>query len=276
VSPTDDELPGGSWLVFYGEELREARELKGMSVRELASHTSYSYQQVSNVETARRTPSLAFSREVDAALETNGRFQRILRRVLEEPYPDWFKGAAKEEQRASRIRVYPAQMIHGLLQTEDYSRELMLWGRPRMPADRLEIEVAARQQRQVILTRENAPFVWAILDESALLRPVGGPKVMAKQLERLLDVAAYPNVVIQVVRLRTAKHAALDGAFTIWSYEDGNDVMYTEGMLTGRINEKREDVAAATLVYDLLQAVALDPGQSLDFIRSVLKDEYSA
>ena len=274
MSPTDDELPGGSWLVFYGEELREARELKGMSVRELASHTSYSYQQVSNVETARRTPSLAFSREVDAALETNGRFQRILRRVLEEPYPDWFKGAAKEEQRASRIRTYEAQVVPGLLQTEDYSRELMLWSRPRMPVERLEIEVAARQQRQEILTRENAPFVWAILDEQALLRPVGGRKVMSRQLERLLDVAAYPNVVIQIVRLRTPKHPGLDGPFMIWSYEDREDVMYAEGMLTGRIIEKRDDVATATLAYDLLQAVALDPGQSLDFIRSVLKDEY--
>jgi transcriptional regulator with XRE-family HTH domain len=247
VSPTDDELPGGSWLVFYGEELREARELKGMSVRELASHTSYSYQQVSNVETARRTPSLAFSREVDAALETNGRFQRILRRVLEEPYPDWFKGAAKEEQRASRIRVYTSQVIHGLLQTEDYARQLMLWSRPRTPVERLDVEVAGRLQRQEILTRDNAPFVWAILDESVLLRPIGGPKVMAKQLERLLDVAEYSNVVLQVVRLRTPRHPGLDGPFTIWGYEDGEDVMYAEGMLSGRIIEKREDMTAATL-----------------------------
>jgi len=99
---------------------------------------------------------------------------------------------------------------------------------------------------------------------------------MVKQLERLLDVAENPNAVVQVVRLRTPDHAGLDGPFTIWSYEDREDVMYAEGMLSGRIIEKRESVAAADLAYDHLQAVALDPGHSLDFIRSVLKDEYSA
>jgi len=148
MSPTDDEWPGGSWLAFYGEELRATRELRGMSVRELASHTSYSFQQLANVERARRTPSLAFSKEVDAALETGDRFQRILRRMLENPYPDWFKGAAREEQQATKIRIYQAQVIHGLLQTEDYARALMRWARPRMFPDQLDIEVAARLQRQ--------------------------------------------------------------------------------------------------------------------------------
>ncbi|MYS23378.1 Helix-turn-helix domain-containing protein [Streptomyces sp. DvalAA-14] len=271
-----EEQPGGSWLHFYAEELRTTREARGMSQRGLASHTTYSYQQVCNVEAARRTPSQSFSREVDVALETGDRFQRILRRVLDDPFPEWFKGAAKEEQRADRIRIYEAQVIPGLFQNEEYTRAQMNWGQPRMPAERLEIEVAGRLKRQELLTRENPPFVWVILDESALLRPIGGRGVMTGQLQRLLREAESPNIVIQIVRLRTDNHPGLDGSFTIWSYEDHEDVVYAEGMMTGGIIERRQDVASANLSYDLLQAVALDPGMSLDFIRSVLKDEYSA
>jgi transcriptional regulator with XRE-family HTH domain len=210
MSRADDEQPGGSWLHFYGEELKTTREAAGMSLRGLASHTTYSFQQVSNVEAARRTPSQAFSREVDAALGTGDRFQRILRRVLQDPYPDWFKGAAEEEKLA------------------------------------------------------------------ALLRPVGGRDVVVEQLQRLVREAESPNVVLQIVPLRTNNHPGLDGPFTIWGYEERDDVMYTESMLAGQIIEEREDVAAAHLAYDPLQAVALDPGTSLGFIRSVVKDEYSA
>src|SRR5882757_8410844 len=92
MSGAEEELPEQSWLRFYGEELRAVREGAGKSLRELAASTSYSFQQLSNVEAARRTPSQAFSREVDAALDTGDRFQRILHRVLGDTFPDWFKG----------------------------------------------------------------------------------------------------------------------------------------------------------------------------------------
>jgi transcriptional regulator with XRE-family HTH domain len=276
MTRADEEQPGGSWLHFYGEELKTTREARGMSQRGLASHTTYSYQQVCNVEAARRTPSQAFSQEVDVALETGDRFQRILRRVLTDRFPDWFKGAAEEEQQADKIRIFEAQVVPGLFQVEGYARALMRWARPRMPSARLDVEVAGRLQRQEILTKAKPPLLWAVLDESVLLRPIGGRDVMVEQLERLLREAESPNVVLQIVPLRTDNHPGLDGPFTIWGYEGRADVLYAEGMLTGRIIEKREDVAAANLAYDLLQAVALDPGKSLDFIRSVLKDEYSA
>ncbi|WNI17039.1 helix-turn-helix domain-containing protein [Actinacidiphila sp. ITFR-21] len=109
----EEELPEGSWLRFYGEEPRAAREAKGLTLRALAACTGYSFRQVGNVEAARRTPSLESSREVDAALETGDRFQRILQRVLADTHPEWYRGAAKEERRAARIRIYEAQVTPG-------------------------------------------------------------------------------------------------------------------------------------------------------------------
>lgn len=268
---TDDGQPRMSWLTYYGEELQQARERRGLSVRELAAQTSYSFQQLYNVEAGRRTPSEAFTREVDQALETGGQFERILSRVHMEAFPGWWKGAAKEEAKAVKICTYQAQAIHGLLQTEAYARALMRT-LPRSNEQALEAEVAARMSRQSILGRDEPPLLWMILDESALRRPVGEAAVMAGQLDRLLTDAENPDTIIQVLPFAAGAHPAVDGSFTIWSYEDREDVMYVEGLLTGNIVERQSDVAQARLTYDLLVAAAMSRAQSLDFIRSVLKD----
>jgi transcriptional regulator with XRE-family HTH domain len=269
-----DELPTAmSWLGYYGDELQQQRELRKMSVRVLASHTSYSHQQVSNVEAARRTPSEAFSREVDIALETNGFFTRLLRRVLQDPFPDWFKGAAREEALATRIRTYQAQVVHGLFQTEDYMRALMA-RRPRENLAHMEAEVQARLGRQAVMRGETPPLCWMILDESVLQRQIGEDAVMADQLRRLLDEAESPFTVIQVLPF-DAEHAGMDGSFTLWSYEERDDVLYVEGLLTGNLLEGKDEVASARLSYDLLQAASLPRHKSLDLIRSKMK-EYGA
>jgi transcriptional regulator with XRE-family HTH domain len=260
-----------SWLRYFGEELRLAREAHGMSVRQLAAQTSYSYQQVSNVETGRRTPSEAFAREVDTALATGGRFTRLLRRVLAEALPEWFQGAALEEARARRIRTYQSQVVHGLLQTEEYARALIRAAQPRAPHDRVEALVAARLARQAIFQGEEPPHFWTILDESVLRRPMGGSPVMAGQLERLLKESASPNVTIQILPFAAGAHSATDGSFTLWSYEDRADVLYVEGLSTMALKQKAADLENARLTYDLLQAAALPREQSADMIRDALE-----
>lgn len=272
MSPTDEEPGGRSWLRYYGEELQRERELKGMSLRMLAGHTSYSYQQISNVEAGRRTPSGPFTREIDAALETGGRFERILRRVLRDTVPDWFAGAAREEARATRIRTYQTHVVHGLLQTEAYARELIRGANPSAEVDWAERIVAARMSRGSILTGDNSPMMWAILDEAVLRRPIGSPAVMVEQMERLLKVSEEPRTMIQILPFSAGAHAGTDGSFTLWSYADRTDVMYLEGMATGLVVQGERELDAARFAYDHLQAAALPANQSLDLIRATLKD----
>jgi transcriptional regulator with XRE-family HTH domain len=270
-----DGAKSKSWLAYFGEELRMARELSQMSVRQLASHTSYSYQQVSNVEAGRRTPSEPFANEVDAALGTGGRFARLLRRVLADALPAWFQGAAREEAQAMRIRTYQCQVAHGLQQTEEYARALIRAAQPRATHERVEALVAARMARQAIFEGEQPPYFWAILDESVLRRPVGGPAVMAGQLESLLKESASPNQTIQILPFAAGAHAAMGGSITLWSYRDRSDVLYVEGLSTTALRENVADVEGARLRYDLLQAAALPREQSADMIRDALEG-YSA
>lgn len=260
-----------SWLSYFGEELRLAREGRTMSVRQLASHTSYSYQQVSNVEAGRRTPSEPFANEVDAALETGGRFARLLQRVLKEALPEWFQGAANEEAQAMRIQTYQSQVVHGLLQTEEYARALIRAAQPRATHERVEALVAARMARQTISRGPKPPYFWTILDEAVLRRPVGGPTVMVEQLERLLKEFENPNLTIQLLPFAAGAHASLSGDFTLWSYRDRSDVLYVEGLSTRALMENVADVENARLTYDLLQAAALPREQSADMIRDALE-----
>ncbi|MEW2519435.1 helix-turn-helix domain-containing protein [Actinacidiphila alni] len=268
----EDGGRSASWLEQFAEDLKEAREAAGLSVRELAGQTSYSYQQVSNVENRQRTPSEAFSREVDAAFGTGTRFQRLHARLLLDQYPVWFRSAAREESRATRIKTYQCQVVHGLLQVEEYARELMREARPRESHEKIDADVTARMNRQTVLTSPTPPLLWMVLDENFLRRPIGSPEIMTAQLNRLLEESDSPHTVIQILEYSAGAHPGLSGSFTLLSYADRDDVMYVEGLRTSQLVQDQDSVQRAHLTYDLLLAAASSRDRTRDLIRSAVKD----
>src|SRR4051794_31284148 len=113
--------------------------------------------------------------------------------------PDWFEDYVGLEMSASRIQTYELLFVPGLLQTEDYARAVITGGHPDRAGDDDERRLAVRMRRQQMLGRRDAPTLWAILDEAVLHRPIGGHSTLVAQLERLLDLASLPNVVVQVL-----------------------------------------------------------------------------
>src|SRR5207248_742443 len=115
-------------------------------------------------------------------------------------YNEVFTGAfVGLESEASSLRAYQALLIPGLLQTGDYIRAVIQAARPDAEEPEVEKRVAARLARQSLLVDSDPPLYWAIIDEAVISRPVGGPAVMRAQLERLIEVAHYPQVTIQVM-----------------------------------------------------------------------------
>src|ERR1700730_436902 len=102
---------------------------------------------------------------------------------------DWFEAYLGLEMAASVIRTFELQFVHGLFQTEDYARAVTLLGHTAAPADEIDRRVTIRLKRQDLLTDPDPPQVWAVIDEGALQRPVGGTAVMRAQLKRLTEVA---------------------------------------------------------------------------------------
>src|SRR5260370_18865859 len=104
-------------------------------------------------------------------------------------------------------------IVPGLLQTAEYAWEVLRAGRPDDTDERIEQHVSARMERQAVLARENAPFLWAVGDEAALRRPVGEAKVMPGQVARLIEAARNSMIKVLVVPLSLCTHAGLAGDF---------------------------------------------------------------
>src|ERR1700722_223990 len=114
--------------------------------------------------------------------------------------PDWFETYVGLEQATSLIRSYELQFVPGLLQTEGYVRALTRLGHRTAPADEIERRVSLRLKRQQVLSGSGpAPKFWAVIDESALRRPLGGREVMRDQIRHLIDLTDRANVTLQVV-----------------------------------------------------------------------------
>jgi transcriptional regulator with XRE-family HTH domain len=181
---------------------------------------------------------------------------------------DWFETYLGLEAAAAVIRTFELQFVHGLFQTEAYARAVTLLGHSAAPAEEIDRRVSLRMKRQDLLTRPDAPRVWAVIDEAALRRPVGGRAVMRDQLHRLIEVAKLPHVTVQVVPLQQGAHAAAGGSFTILRFDEADlpDVVYVEQLTSALYLEKREDVDLYMEVMDRLGAGALTPAATGRFL----------
>ncbi|CAM5364006.1 HTH cro/C1-type domain-containing protein OS=Streptomyces glaucescens OX=1907 GN=SGLAU_15140 PE=4 SV=1 [Streptomyces glaucescens] len=182
-------------LDYYGFELRRKREEAGLTQRELANVVFCTGSLIGQIETARKVPQRDLSERLDVALGTDGFFSRLVGLVLRSQLPSWFQPFAEMEAQATYISTYQAQVIYGLLQTEEYARALLATG----VQEGLDQLVAARMERTRILARKQPPLTLVVLDEAALRRPVGGPDIMRQQLAHLLDLQSHRWLRIQVL-----------------------------------------------------------------------------
>ncbi|HEY2578206.1 MAG TPA: helix-turn-helix transcriptional regulator [Streptosporangiaceae bacterium] len=166
------------------------------------------------------------------------------------------------EAEASKLRAFELIYVPGLLQTEAYARALIQGG---LVVSDIERRVAARMERQQLLERDDPAELWAIIDEAALTRPVGGPAVMREQLDKLIQAPERGNITIQVIRTAVGAHPGMDGVFTMMDFphpEFFGPVVHLETATDGLYLEEPEEVGRYTLIFDHLRAIALSPGES--------------
>lgn len=259
-------------LGLFAAELKLARGAAGLSQEHLADKIAYSPSLVALVETGRRVPTQDFARRCDDALSTGGLLARIQPVTALGAYPAWFRPYVELEAAAAGLRSWQPLLIDGLLQTDEYARAVLCAARPTDSEEQIEQLVSARVDRQAVLERDDPPMLWAVIDESALRRSVGGAAVMRNQLDRLIDAARRPRIVLQVVPSSAGAHAGLLGPFVIVSLPGAPDVVYLDTALTGQIVERWADVAALALLYDTLRAEALPPKASAELFEKVRQE----
>lgn len=188
--------------------------------------------------------------------------------------PAWFQTYVGLEEAASIIRTYEVQFVPGLLQTQDYARVIAVLGQPAASEAEIERRVEMRMRRQATLFGDAPPRFWAVIDEAALRRPVGGPKVMRAQIQRLIELNEKPNIVIQVMPFRFGAHAAEGGAFTMLRFPepDLSDVVYLEQLTSALYLDKRDDLDRYSEVMERMCADSQPPDRTGEVLGEILAD----
>ncbi|MEU8618427.1 helix-turn-helix transcriptional regulator [Streptomyces sp. NPDC048623] len=193
--------------------------------------------------------------------------------------PGWFSMYVSLEGAASLIRAYEPQFVPGLLQTEDYARAILrsgaVGGRNAGESEETDRHVALRMERQSLLTREDAPKFWVIMDETVFRRPVGdGPEVMRDQLDRLLEASELPNVTLQIAEFASGHHPGTYGPFVLFRFAmpELPDMVYSE-YLTGAVYlDARPEVASHLEVMDRMAAQAATAQRTKEILRNLRKE----
>ncbi|WP_326829142.1 helix-turn-helix domain-containing protein [Streptosporangium sp. NBC_01810] len=263
-------------------ELRRLRELKGLTGEQAARRVGWQPSKISRIEhcTSRVKPADLIT--LLDAYEVSGKVRQtliILQASAREQgwwdvYDDLssdYSGYIGLESDAVAIRCYSMQLVHGLLQTEDYARAvieatMMSQG----SAEEVDKRVEVRMTRQATLSKPDPLNIHTIIDEAALRRIMGDPEVMSKQYAHLLAQAHKPHVTIQILPNDAGAHPAVVGPFAILNLHGPHpDIVYIETLASNIYIESDTEVHRYNLVFDHLRVMALGPDDSLAFLRAI-------
>ncbi|WP_210589478.1 helix-turn-helix transcriptional regulator [Streptomyces sp. GESEQ-35] len=258
---------------FFGAELKRHREDRGLTQVELGARVFVSGAYIGQFEQAIRKPQLDIAQRIDVALQTDGIFERAWRKLIDDNrYADYFASVVELERTATKIAEFAPTLVPGLLQTAAYTRAVTLASNPFATDAHIEEKVAARVERAQILDDATRPVYWVILHEHVLRIPVGGPAVMAEQLEHVLGLVRQRKVLVQVLPTSVGAYPLMGRMVRLFEFEDAPPTAYTEAVYSGNLLDNPALVKRVHGAYDLLRAAALPPEASLTLIESVAED----
>lgn len=273
-------------------QLAGFREDAGLSQDQAARSVGFSGAKLSRIESGkgRRPPT---ETDVRALLELYGTddyeasvLLKLLQRAGEPGWwqrydkrlmPEWFDRLVGLQEAAATIRTFEIQYVPGLLQTADYTRAVVERGLPNAPASEVQRRVELRMRRAQLLLREDAPQLWAVIDESVLLRVLGDRTVMRDQLDHLARMAERTNVTLQIVPLNVtnASAPAIPVTYLRFGGLDLPDVVYLEHIRSANFLEDRDETEEYRIVLDRLADEALTPRESVEMLRRTIDERYA-
>jgi len=271
--------------LVLGGHLRRLREQAGMTTERAAASIRGSHSKISRMEHGR----VGFKeRDIADLLTLYGVAEGTEREALlglakeantpgwwqaySDILPHWVEPYFGLEAAASFIREFELQFVPGILQIEEYARAVIRLGN--LPSEEEVIRRAqARISRQEILRRADPPRIWAVLDEGALRRHIGGKDVMKAQLRHLIEMCDHPNVTLQILPFSAGAHRAMGGPFTILRYTepDLRDVVYIEQLTSALYLDKPTEVDAYLEVIEEVCLQADPSAKTQGFLNSVLE-----
>jgi transcriptional regulator with XRE-family HTH domain len=267
-------------------ELRRLRKGADLTREAVTDKTGINHATLYRIETARARPQMRTLTGLLDLYEVDGEQRSYLTSLGRDasqqgwlrPYhsdlPEEYTAYISFENEAQGVRNYESLFIPGLLQTEDYARAVIRGVLPAATDTEVEDRVRARIERQEVLTKDAPLKFWAVLDEAALRRVVGGSAVMRAQLDHLTSAAKAPNVTFQVIRFGAGAHPGMPGQFVLMDFVDpmDTDLIYIDTMAGDLFLESDADISRYRTIFDNLVAVAVSPNDSGSLVADIASE----
>lgn len=267
-----------------GAELRRLRQASGLKSIEVAERLMVSQPKISHLENGRRTINPRDVHDLCVLYGVTDRqvIDSLMQMAKESGQQGWWHAYGEIPQSvyialetdAASLYAYEPMVIPGLLQTPAYAETVIGETIPLLGSEEAGTRLKVRLRRQHRIYDPARPLrLWVVLEESALRRVVGSPDIMREQLEHLNALGAEPHITVQVLPHRAGAHPGLSGQFSILQSADSTaaGTVYLERFTNDRYLEKPSDVQHYSVLHGHLQAQALDPDSSRDFITDVIK-----
>ncbi|MGW1830830.1 helix-turn-helix domain-containing protein [Streptomyces tubercidicus] len=258
--------PAANTAAVFGEVLKHFRELAGFTQQALSKKIPCDRSHVARIEAGTRVPQDMFAKQCDELLGTGGVLLRLWGRIdwyPEVQHPDWFERRAEMDATAVALREYQAQVMPGLLQSEEYA-----WGlfSDLASSDKADERVRARLSRQGRFLADGGPLYVAVLDESCLRNVVGSAAVMRGQCAHLLAVGQRPNIRIQVAPAHRPELIRPKTSMSLITLPKAERWVYSESLDRGHFNDDPAVFERHSHTYDVLRADALSASESAALI----------
>lgn len=254
----------GALLALY-------RSVAGYTQAQLAPVVIISESKLASIEQGRRPLTVELAKEFDRVLETKGALEVAVDRLPDiDVHPSWAAEYLDHEREAIAISSYQNQVLPGLLQTKPYSGAVFRSRVPALSEDEIELQVAARVERQEILRRTNPMTASFVVSEAVLRDRLGGGEVFRHQVGHLLECADLPGVTIQVLPLGQTTHPALDGPFVLFETAQHDHLAYAETQRGSLVIYEPDEVSILARRYAMLRTLALTPAETKGLLDRLL------
>nr|WP_307841029.1 helix-turn-helix transcriptional regulator [Streptomyces sp. GESEQ-4] len=258
--------PPVAWR-YSGNQMKRWRTKANVSREELAAASNYSPDTIKSMEQGVRMPTPRALDVADELCRAEGLLSAAKEYLRREKFPARAQDFMEREREAISHLSYEVTLIPGLLQTKQYARQLIENRVPPLDEETVEERIAARMERQAILTDRKPPVALSFVLHEAALR---SPQVDAEQLHRLLEVSRLRNVTLQVLPFERAIPAALMGPMVLLETRDHERLAFTEGPFASELSAGPEVVSRVTERLSLIRAQALSPAESARFIERMV------
>ena len=273
-------LPFRRW--YIATRLGELREAAGVSAKDAAARIERAPSTIYDIEDGTSVPQRPTLQALLRFYRADQATTSLLVDLRREPDKhEWWEPYTGDlpgdyglyiscEKRAKSIHDLEAVVVPGLLQTDAYARAVIRGTLPGLAEAEVERRVEVRRKRRTVLSDPNLTQLHAIVDETALNRPIGGRDVMREQLTALLNVPA--SVTLQVMPLVAGAYPEMGWPFVVIQLRDPRapTLVFTERSSGHSVVDGDEDLRRYAGTWERLAGLALDPKQSAQLIEAKL------